>query len=141
MRKILPLLALLAAFASFAEAPASVRVIVNPANHETSLSREQVSRLFLRKQTTWPSGGQVEPIDQRAANGARDKFVQWAHHRSASAFSVYWQQQVFSGRGSPPPEKAGDAEVIEYVAQNPGAVGYVSMGAKLANVKVLAVTE
>jgi ABC-type phosphate transport system substrate-binding protein len=139
MRKFLPLAALLASFASFAEEP-GVRVIVNPANRETSLSREHLSKLFLGKQTTWPSGAQVDPVDQRASN-AREKFVQWAHHRSAAALSLYWQQQVFSGRGSPPPEKAGDAEVIEYVSQNPGAVGYVSAGAKLANVKVLAVTD
>jgi ABC-type phosphate transport system substrate-binding protein len=141
MRKILTLAALLAASASFAEEPARVRVIVNPANRETALSREQVSRLFLRKQTSWPSGGQVDPVDQRSSSAAREKFVEWAHHRSPSALSLYWQQQVFSGRGSPPPEKAGDAEVIEYVAQNPGAVGYVSAGAKVGNVRVLAVTE
>jgi ABC-type phosphate transport system substrate-binding protein len=141
MRKFLPLAALLASFASFAEEPAGVRVIVNPANRETSLSREHLSRLFLGKQTTWPSGAQVDPVDQRASNAARDKFVQWAHHRRAAALALYWQQQVFSGRGSPPPEKAGDAEVIAYVSQNPGAVGYVSAGAKLGNVKVLAVTE
>src|SRR4051812_4752136 len=141
MRKVLPLAALLAAFASFAEEPAGVRVIVNPANGETSLSREQLSRLFLRKQTNWPSGGAVDPVDQRAASAAREKFVQWAHHKSASALAYYWQQQVFSGRGSPPPERAGDAEVIEYVAQNPGAVGYVSASAKLSGVKLLAVTD
>jgi ABC-type phosphate transport system substrate-binding protein len=141
MRKILPLAALLVAFASFAEEPAGVRVIVNPANRETSVSREHLSKLFLRKQTSWPSGGAVDPVDQRATSAAREKFVQWAHHKSASALAYYWQQQVFSGRGSPPPEKSGDADVVEYVAQNPGAVGYVSPGAKLAGVKLLAVTE
>jgi ABC-type phosphate transport system substrate-binding protein len=141
MRNLLLFAALLAAFASSAGEPATVRVIVNPANQATSLTREEVSKLFLRKQTTWHSGLAVEPVDQVPASPIREKFVQWAHHRSASALAYYWQQQVFSGRGSPPPEKANDAEVIQYVAQNPGAIGYVSAGAKPGGVKTLTVTE
>jgi len=38
----------------------------------------------------------------------------------------------------PPPRKSSDAEVIQYVARNPGGIGYVAAGSSLpGNVKKL----
>ena len=49
-----------------------------------------------------------------------------------SAVANYWQRQIFSGRGTPPPIKESDAEVIAFVAANPGAIGYVSADAEVS---------
>jgi ABC-type phosphate transport system substrate-binding protein len=132
--------ACLSAFAAGADEPQGFRVIVHPGNTVTSLSRDEVSRILLRKQINWSGGGAVDPVDQRGAE-VRERFTQWAHRRSVQAISYYWQQQVFSGRGSPPAEKASDAEVIEYVARNPLAIGYVSPGARLIGVKPIQLSE
>lgn len=45
--------------------------------------------------------------------------------------AAFLQQQIFSGRATPPAELASDAEVIAFVARTPGAIGYVSAGATL----------
>ena len=37
----------------------------------------------------------------------------------------YWARLVFSGRASPPRQVQDDAEVIEIVSDNRGAIGYV----------------
>ena len=55
--------------------------------------------------------------------------------RSVAAVRNYWQQRIFSGRDVPPPEVEGDEAVVAYVAEHPGAVGYVSLGAKLGDTR------
>ncbi|HEX4382095.1 MAG TPA: hypothetical protein VH083_04075 [Myxococcales bacterium] len=135
-------LALLSAGASGEEQPAGFRVIVNPANSLTSIGREELSKIFLRKQLAWRSFNEATlPVDQRESSPTREAFTTFVHKRSVQAVSFFWQQQVFSGRGAPPPERSSDASVIEYVTENPGAVGYVSPGAKLTGVKIIQIVQ
>lgn len=141
-RRHLALLALvlLSVGARGEEAP-GFRVIVNPSSAVTSIGREELSRIFLRKQLAWRYGEATLPVDQRESSPVREAFTVVVHRRSVQAVSFYWQQQVFSGRAAPPPEKLNDAGVVEYVADNPGAVGYVTPNAKLNGVKVIQVQE
>ena len=117
------------------------RLIVNVNNPVESLTRGQVSKLFLRKATSWSAGGLVQPVDQAEGSRVREAFTNAVHHKTVGAVKAYWQQQVFSGRGVPPPEKGSDAEVTAYVNSNEGAIGYVSVNAKLDGVKAVSVTE
>ena len=51
-------------------------------------------------------------------------------------------QLVFSGLGSPPEELGSDAAVLDFVAHNVGAIGYIAAGTPLVDrVKALKVTE
>jgi ABC-type phosphate transport system substrate-binding protein len=123
-----------------APAPGAYRVVVNSANAASSMSREDVARLFLKKLTVWPGGQAAQPVDQSKQSATRKAFSQGVLTKDVSAVESYWQQAIFSGRSVPPLEKASDAEVLAFVRANPGAVGYVSGGADLgASVKELAV--
>lgn len=115
------------------------RVIVNPQNPVSALSEQELSRLFLKKSVTWPGGGSVAPVDQERTSAVRRAFSQKVHNKDADAVVAYWQTMVFSGRDTPPPVKATDASVIEFVRANPGAVGYVTDSAELSGVKAVAV--
>lgn len=148
LSRIPMLLAVLAALAvaaapspSLAQAADDFRVVVNPANPVSSVSAEQLSRFFLRRANSWDDGQQVQPVDQPARAPVRDTFSEAVLGRAARAIVAHWQQQIFSGRGVPPTELAGDAEVVEYVQRHPGAVGYVSGQADVTDVKVLEVTR
>ena len=117
----------------------AVRVVVHPATPVQVLSREEVSRLFLRKVARWADGRPVQPVDQRDGTPARDAFSRAVHRRSAGMMREYWQRQVFSGRQIPPPEDESDAAVLAFVRATPGAIGYVSAAADLQGVRVLTV--
>jgi ABC-type phosphate transport system substrate-binding protein len=121
--------------------PVGFRVIVNPSSVISSIGREELSKIFLRKQLAWRYGEATLPVDQRESSPVREAFTIVVHRRSVQAVSFYWQQQVFSGRGAPPPERPSDTSVVEYVAENPGAVGYVTTATKLNGVKVIQVQE
>jgi hypothetical protein len=69
----------------------------------------------------------------------RGLFSETVLARHVAAVRSYWQQQIFSGRDVPPVEKKNDAEVLEYVRTNRGAVGYVSEASPASGVKVVEV--
>lgn len=41
----------------------------------------------------------------------------------------------------PPPEKTSEADVVAYVRNTPGAIGYVSKAAAVEGVKVVSLTR
>jgi hypothetical protein len=114
------------------------RVIVHPESTQSSATREFVMHAFLKTGSRWPEGEQIQPVDLRFGSERREAFSKGILGRSAAAVRNYWQQRIFTGRGVPPPEVSSDADVIRYVREHPGGIGYVSTQTDLAAVKVLA---
>ncbi len=108
-------------------------VIVNDGNATRTVSRDDLSQIFLKRRTSFPSGLSAVPVDQAEASPVRETFSQEVHGRSTSAVESYWQRQIFSGQGVPPVEESSDDQVIAYVRGNLNAVGYVSRGAALGD--------
>jgi len=120
---------------------ASFKVIVNNAVNVSSLSRKEVSDLFMKRTPKWSNGTPVVPVDQSDRSAVREEFSKAIHGKPTAAVKSYWQQQIFSGRDVPPVEKTSDAEVLALVRSNPGAVGYVEAAADTSGVKVLTVGQ
>ena len=131
--------------ASPGDVSTSYKVVVAPSNPMTALKRQELAKLFLRKMTRWQDGREVLPVDQWARAPVRAVFTRDVLRVEGlgqlSAVESYWMQQLYSGRGTPPLIKSGDAEVLEFVSQNPGAVGYVTTTADTSGVRVVAVAE
>jgi ABC-type phosphate transport system substrate-binding protein len=114
------------------------RVVVHSDNPVSTLTRERVSQLFLKKVTQWQDRSRVLPVEMREAVSLRAEFSRRIHQRDVPTIKTYWQQMIFAGRAVPPPERASDAEVLEFVQKNPSAIGYVSATAPLpAGVKIV----
>lgn len=120
---------------------ARYQAIVHAANPVSSLTRDQLSRFFLKKTTAWEDGRTVVPADLVEESPVRASFSMDVHRRSVAAIKSYWQQRIFSGSDVPPPEFATDSEVVAYVRARPGAIAYVSAGAELAGVKAVQVGQ
>jgi ABC-type phosphate transport system substrate-binding protein len=115
-------------------------VIVNEANPVTSLSRQQVSDMFMKQTRQWEEGGDVHPVDQPAVALVRDAFSRAVHGKPASAVASWWGQQMFSGRAVPPPQRGTDRAVNTFVRGDTLAIGYVNPGTAEAGVKVVRIT-
>ncbi len=116
-------------------------IIINEANPTTSMARSGVAKLFLKKSGKWGDGVKALPVDQHEESVIREAFSKNVLHKSVSSVISYWQQQVFSGRAIPPPEKATDEEILIYVKANRGAIGYVRGDTVAAGVKVIDVLD
>jgi ABC-type phosphate transport system substrate-binding protein len=125
--------------AALAESAPTYQIIIHPSNAQTSTTRHFLSDAFLKKATRWQSGEVIHPVDQVADSPVRRKFTEEILERSVAAVRSYWQQVIFSGRDVPPPELANDTEVVSYVLEHNGAVGYISRSTNPGGTKVLTV--
>jgi len=121
------------------------KIIVSAESQIDSMPRRDIARVFLKRNTTWPDGSAIVPVDQSSRSPVRSLFTNAVLHVEGfgkmSAVQNYWQQQIFSGRGSPPRIMDGDAAVIEFVTANPGAIGYVSSQADVSAVRTVAIED
>jgi ABC-type phosphate transport system substrate-binding protein len=124
---------------------AGFKVIVGASSPISELKREEVARIFLKKLTRLKDGQEIAPVDQSARAPVRAAFSQGVLSveglAKISAVENYWRQQIYSGRGTPPPVKTSDDEVRRFVAATPGGIGYVSEGADLTGVKAVRVED
>lgn len=117
----------------------SYKVITNSSNSVSSISAKDASDYFLKKKSKWSDGTAVKPIDLSANSKVREEFSKSIHGKNTSAVRSYWQQAIFSGTASAPPEKDSDSEIVDYVKRTPGAIGYVSASADTDGVKLLSI--
>jgi ABC-type phosphate transport system substrate-binding protein len=117
-------------------------VVVNQANPLGRMSRAELSKLFLKRATTWPGGAAAVPYDLSGASSTRKAFTQGVHGRPLWIVMAFWQQEIASGRAQPPVVCASEAAVLEAVSNDPGGVAYVAEGLALPpGVKVLTLDQ
>jgi len=122
----------LAAASFAAEQPRSGYVLIaHPASRVSRMDRRFLAEVFLRRATRWPDDTPIYPVDLSPDAPARIRFSQDILSRSVASVRSYWQQRIFSGQGLPPPELSNDEAVVSYVANHPGAIGYVAAGTAL----------
>ncbi len=117
------------------------QVIVHPSNPAASVTRGELADVYLKKQTAWPDGSAIEPVEPPEASLTRTYFLSDVMNgRSALALRAFWQKKASSGR-SPPVGKASEDEVVAFVKSTPGAIGYVAPGTAVVGVKVVEVKD
>ena len=117
------------------------KLIVHPSNPATQFSRLKVGEIFLKKAPRWPDGHPIMPVELSGKSPVRQRFSLEIYGKPVIAISAYWQQMIFGGKGVPPPEKSNDTDVVAFVRDTPGAIGYVWSGADVSTVKVVAILE
>ena len=118
------------------------QVIVHRENPVAAISRAELSAVFMKRNPRWRHGPEVVPVDQQPTSAVREAFSAGVHETSVAFVIRYWHRVLFSGRGVPPAIVRRDSDVIDFVAQRRGAIGYVSATATIpTDVKVIAVTR
>jgi ABC-type phosphate transport system substrate-binding protein len=118
-----------------------IRVVVHPSSNVSTLTRAEVSAIFMKRTRSWPDGAEIVPVDQPPRSGVREQFSRAVHGKSVAYVTRYWQRLIFSGRGLPPHQESDDHSVLAFVRATPGAIGYVDGSVSIAaGVKVVEVT-
>lgn len=109
-------------------AAAEVVVVVSVDNPTTSLTRDELSDIYLGRLNRFPNGDRVVPIDQREGLPSHDEFYDEYLGRSPAEIKAHWSKLIFTGRGQPPRAVPDGGVVVEIVAGDPNAIGYVEPG-------------
>ena len=131
MRRLLqrfkrPLLAVLLAVAAQVQAE-GVLIVANTDDRELKLTRIEVRNLFMGEASDLALNAIALPPD----NLTRVLFNTRVIGLTESRIQAYWAQMRFSGRKQPPREFEDEAEALQYVLANEGAVGYFSQDTPL----------
>ncbi|MEO7939329.1 MAG: hypothetical protein ABIR55_11945 [Burkholderiaceae bacterium] len=111
-----------------------IAVIVAP-GHVGVLRSSDLSLIYMRKKLFWPKGDRINPVNLPASHRLRQAFSRWVLGESPEEMELYWNDMYF--HGTSPPFVLGSPEaVLRFVAQTPGAVGYLSYCDVDARVKV-----
>jgi len=138
--KVIAFLIVVAIFVVAAPASADVSVVANKSIGEESISEKQAKKIWLGK-TKSLGGVSLKPADLPKGNDSRNKFYKTVVKKNEKKLKAYWARIIFSGKGSPPKLFKSDAEVINWVASTPGAVGYVDSVSINDSVKVLLISK
>ncbi|WP_211225140.1 hypothetical protein [Oceanobacter kriegii] len=113
--------------AAEAKAEHSLLVVANNQDGSIQLTRSQVRNLFMGVSV----GKGLEPVALQPGNQLRTRFNTEVIGMAENRIQSYWAQMKFTGRQTPPEEFSSEQELIEYLSQHPGSVGYVSSEASL----------
>jgi ABC-type phosphate transport system substrate-binding protein len=115
------------------------KVIVHPSNPITWIDQGFLRNAYLKKEIEWADRRTILPVDLVAKSSVRDQFTRDVLKKTSAQLRNYWNQRIFSGQGSPPPEADVSSGVIAYVLAHPGAVGYLPAEIDPAGAKVIEV--
>jgi len=121
MKSKLMLISTLLAFA-LSEAHAQNVVIIGHAGL-SKLNITTVQRIFTGKAIE-VDGMHVTAVNLKSG-ALRDRFLQRYLNQDDDKYTAYWTVRRFIGKGIPPKELSNAAEVIDFVQNTPGAIGYI----------------
>lgn len=121
MNSTLKLLALLLTLALGEAYAQNVVIIGHPGI--SKLNTPNVERIFTGK-TIKVDGTPVTAVNLKAGS-TRDRFLQRYLNQDDDQYTAYWTVRRFIGKGIPPRELSSTTEVIDFVQNTPGAIGYI----------------
>lgn len=118
--------------ATAAEEP--VAVVVRPGFVWREPGAQELALIFKRKKLAWDDGTRIQAVNLPADHAARRLFSQRILKSTPEAQAQYWNAMYFQGVF--PPHVVASAEaMLRYVADTPGAIGYVPVCKLDARVK------
>ncbi len=108
-----------------------IAIVVNRANPINAIMRSQIVQVFSGEIFTWPtapnSGKEIVVLSREAGSGTRDAFETMAMNGTRVTRTAI--------------VLPGEADVVDYIAKHPEAIGYTSMGALTSEVRALMVDD
>ena len=129
--------ALLCSLGMSGSAWADVVAVVSAKSPVAALTDSQIADIFLGRVHRFPSGITAIPLDQADGSAVRTAFYSKYAGKSPAQIKAFWSKIVFTGRGQPPREVAGDSEMKKRIAANPAAIGYIDQRQVDDTVRVL----
>ena len=113
-----------------------VLVIANSSVEVDSVSSKFLKKVYLGKSKKWEDGEKLVPVSLKKGE-VHTNFIKEVVKKSISQFNTYWKKKIFTGKGTPPKSFDTEAELVKYIKNTPGSLGYISSTTPHDGVKVL----
>ena len=115
-------LGLLGTLAGVPSRASGIVVVAHAESAIETLSREQVTHIFLGRMKRLPNGASVTAVEVEAL---RERFYKRLIGRNIAEINAYWARLQFSGRTQPPLRVSDSAAAVARVAEDPQAIAFV----------------
>lgn len=126
-------------FASVSYA-AEVVIIANTSVGDATLTKKGIRDIYLGKQVKWADGSKIY-LSALKKSDIHKKFTKNYLSKNPAQFRMYWKKMVFTGKGRAPESYKSEADILKYVAETEGAIGYISSGISPEKVKLITVSD
>ncbi len=113
-------------------------VIGNRSVPVSTLTEDEVKMIYLGKTKLWDNGQRVIFV-RLGDDPTSERFLKHFVKKNPGMFNKYWKKQVFTGGNNPPKEFDREKDLVQYVSQTKGAVGYINSKSHADSVKILSV--
>jgi ABC-type phosphate transport system substrate-binding protein len=129
-------LGLLAGLALAGNGVAAPALIGNKNVAAEKIDAATLKAVLLGKKVAWGGAGRVVLAVLKAGPVA-DEFLQKSAEMNASTFSNHWRRLAMTGGGTAPKSFEKEEDLRKFVAETPGAIGFVDSANADASVAVL----
>ncbi len=131
------LLGLLLCCVVWLPARAEMVVIVGAGSGIEHLSRQEVINIYMGRYRKLQNDEVAVPLDIAGESAERRYFYRLLLDKTLAEINAYWARLIFSGKTTAPEEVGSQREVLERVARDPAAIGYVEKQNLNARVKAV----
>lgn len=118
-------------------AQAETLAVIVPQSHGGGIVEPvELSLIYWRKKLYWKDGKRIQPVNLASENPLRRQFSRTVLGSLPETQTEYWNIQYYHGI-SPPHVVNSQEAMLRFVAETPGAIGYV--GACVADSRVKAI--
>ena len=103
------------------------------------LTPATLKAVLLGKKVSWEGSGRIT-LAVLKGGAAADEFLRTAVEMTSGQFNNHWRRLVMTGGGTPPKSFEKEEDLRRFVAETPGAVGFIDQSVVDATVSVLSVT-
>jgi len=112
---------MLASLPAAADSPDDILIFVNNKTATNSLTTEEVKQIFLKKRSSWPTGGNIVCINAKAGTALRQDFRKKVLAMSPTDERRYWETQKIKGGQKEPPSFSN---LVKAVFKVPKSISY-----------------
>lgn len=107
-------------------------------NPTADVSKKNLKKMLLGKAKKWKNGDKVI-IATLSGGAVHDTFIKKYAGKTSKQFTNYWRKMVFSGKGKMPKSFESEEDLVAFVAETDGAVGYIDSATAQDGVKAIAI--
>ncbi len=115
-----------------------VVVIVHKDSSINEVSSGDLKKAFLGKKKKIASDEKLTVTTLKSGE-AHESFLKSYVKKSPSQFSTFWKQAIFTGQGLPPKSFDSEEDLVKFVSENKGAIGYIKVSTPHDSVKVVTI--
>ena len=107
-------------------AKSSLAIIVSKDSTIETISKNNISKIFLAKTKKLPNGQKAITVELNN-NTHKEFFYKQVTGKSLKRLKKYWATMIFTGKGQPPRKMESSSDIIEFVKKNINAIAYIPL--------------